>query len=115
MESEAIAREIGVSQPTISRELARNRDEKGYRYKQAQKMAEERRRQVRKPIKILPKTIALIESKLKLQWSPEQVSGWLDLEEGLSISYETIYLYIWVDKRRGGTLYENSQSLQQNS
>ncbi|WP_226646230.1 IS30 family transposase [Microbulbifer variabilis] len=103
----AIAREIGVSQPTICRELARNRGRKGYRYKQAQRMTEERCRQARRPTKMLPKTIALIESKLKLQWSPEQVSGWLDLEEGLSISHETIYLHIWADMQRGGTLYEN--------
>nr|AFT63974.1 integrase catalytic region [gamma proteobacterium D250] len=71
-------------------------------------MAEERRRQAGKPTKMLPKAIALIESKLKLQWSLEQISGWLDREEGQSISYETIYLlYIWADKQRGGTLYEN--------
>ncbi|MCO1336750.1 IS30 family transposase, partial [Microbulbifer sp. OS29] len=103
----AIAREIGVSQPTISRELARNRGGKGYRYKQAQRMTEERRRQARRPTKMLPEIIVLIESKLKLQWSPEQVSGWLEQEEGLLVSYETIYLHIWADKQRGGTLYEN--------
>ncbi|WP_445360453.1 IS30 family transposase [Microbulbifer sp. EKSA005] len=103
----AIAREIGVSQPTISRELARNRGGRGYRYKQAQQMAEERRRQAGRPTKMLSKAVALIESKLKLQWSPEQISGWLDREKSLSISYETIYLYIWADKRRSGTLYEN--------
>jgi len=103
----AIAREIGVSQPTVSRELARNRGGNGYRYKQAQQMAEERRRQAKEPTKVLPKTIKLIERKLKLQWSPEQISGWLGQEENLLISLETIYLHVWADKQHGGTLYEN--------
>ncbi|WP_444945028.1 hypothetical protein ACJJIK_01255 [Microbulbifer sp. ZKSA006] len=47
-----IAREIGVSQPTISREPAHNRGGRGYR---SQQMAEERRRQARKPTKMLSK------------------------------------------------------------
>jgi IS30 family transposase len=38
-----IAAEIGVHPSTISRELARNRGERGYRPKQAQQLAEERK------------------------------------------------------------------------
>jgi len=34
-------------------------------------LTEERRRQAKEPTKMLPKTITLIERKLKLQWSPE--------------------------------------------
>ncbi|MCO1337152.1 helix-turn-helix domain-containing protein, partial [Microbulbifer sp. OS29] len=45
----AIAKELGVSQPTISRELTRNRGGNGYRHKQTQGMAEERRRLSKKP------------------------------------------------------------------
>jgi len=63
----AITRETGVSWLTMSKELACN----GYRYKQAQRMAEEHHRQAKEPSKMLPKTIVLIERKLKLQWSPE--------------------------------------------
>ena len=48
-------------------------------------------------------TIAVIERKLKSQWNPEQIAGWLK-KQGFkkSVSHETIYQYVWEDKRRGG-------------
>jgi IS30 family transposase len=52
-----------------------------------------------------PRMIATIESKLRLEWSPEQVSGWLLDEQGELISHESVYLYLWPDKRSGGELY----------
>jgi IS30 family transposase len=42
---------------------------------------------------------------LEKQWSPEQVAGHLRRHRLLRISHETIYRYIWADKRQGGTLY----------
>ena len=54
-----------------------------------------------------PDMIALIESKLELQWSPEQIAGWLKKQRGSeAVSYETIYQHIWRDKRKGGSLYK---------
>jgi IS30 family transposase len=50
--------------------------------------------------------IAIIEEKLKLQWSPEQIAGWLKNEGGECVSHETIYQHIWTDKKRGGALYK---------
>jgi len=52
-------------------------------------------------------TIGIIEEKLKLQWSPVQIAGWLK-REGYekSVSHETIYQYIWEEKRLGGVLYK---------
>jgi len=32
------------------------------------------------PLPYLTPYLTLIEEKLKLEWSPEQISGWLDLE-----------------------------------
>ena len=46
-----IALEIGVSQPTISRELKRNTGNRGYRYKQAQDKAGIRRSEAVKTVK----------------------------------------------------------------
>jgi IS30 family transposase len=55
---------------------------------------------------MMPSIITIIEGKLRLQWSPVQISGWL--KKGgpeKTISHETIYQYIWQDKRKGGSLY----------
>ena len=41
-----------------------------------------------------------------LKWSPEQVSVVLAKEGLLSMSHETIYRYIWRDKKAGGLLYQ---------
>ena len=38
-------------------------------------------------------TLALVEKKLKADWSPEQISGHLRLHGELSISHETIYTH----------------------
>ena len=101
----AIAKEIGVHQSTISRELTRNTGARGYRSKQAHRMAESRRKEASKPTKMTPEIIALIESKLRLKWSPEQISGWLLMEQDICVSHETIYLHVWSDKRRQGNLF----------
>lgn len=101
----SIASAIGVNQSTVSRELFRNRGERGYRYKQAHDKALTRRQDACQPTKMTLGMIGLIESKLRLQWSPEQISGWLKVEKGKFISHERIYLHVWQDKRLGGDLY----------
>lgn len=100
-----IAEAIGVSQSTVSRELARNTGLRGYRYKQAQEQAEKRRKEASKPTKMTADMIETIESKLRIEWSPEQISGWLLEEREQLISHESIYLHIWADKQSGGSLY----------
>jgi IS30 family transposase len=52
-------------------------------------------------------TWALVESLLLQQWSPEQISGRLTLEQHESVSHEHIYQRISADKRAGGQLYLN--------
>jgi IS30 family transposase len=52
-----------------------------------------------------PNMVTLIESKLRIEWSPAQISGWLLLEHNELISHESIYLHIWSDKKSGGDLY----------
>jgi IS30 family transposase len=101
----AIADIIGSTQPTVSRELARNTGARGYRHKQAQAMSEKRRAEAVKASKMTPELIAVIESKLRVEWSPEQISGWLLTDQEQLISHESIYLYIWANKRAGGDLY----------
>ncbi len=102
-----IADLVNVSPSTICRELRRNTGKRGYRPKQAQVKAENRRKLAAKPLKMTPETIVLIDSKIIIDWSPEQISGWLEAEKGLSISHERIYQHIWADKLAGGALYQH--------
>lgn len=102
-----IAEIIGVSAPTISRELKRNTGQRGYRPKQAHNKALSRRKEAVKAIKMTDAVIALIESKIQLDWSPEQISGWLRQEQDIRISHERIYQHIWTDKSQGGELYKH--------
>jgi len=102
-----IAELLGVSPGTICRELKRNKGKKGYRPKQAQIKADKRRKQAAKAIKMTKEVIVEIEEKIRLDWSPEQVSGWLKVNQGIAISHERIYQHIWADKRHGGTLYKH--------
>jgi transposase, IS30 family len=98
---------LGVSPATISRELKRNKGQKGYRPKQAQLKADKRKKQAAKALKMTPALIILIEARIVMDWSPEQVSGQLKEEFGILISHERIYQHIWTDKRHGGTLYKH--------
>ena len=100
-----IAELVEVNQSTISRELARNSGGKGYRHKQAQYKASERRDSAAKATVMKASMITLVETKIRLEWSPKQVSGWLLENKKLLVSHESIYLYIWKDKKIGGDLY----------
>ena len=70
-----IANLLGVHKSTICRELRRNRGQRGYRPKQAHGFALARRQQTCSRIR--PQTWKLIAEKLRADWSPEQISGWL--------------------------------------
>lgn len=103
-----IALTLGVHRSTLYRELARNTGQRGYRFQQAQEMASKRAEcSSRNSLKMTSELTNLIEAKLRLQWSPEQISGWLKREQGdESVSHETIYQYVWEDKLGGGNLYK---------
>ena len=100
-----IAEVIGMHKSTISRELSRNRGQRGYRPKQAHYMAKERRKKPAPRIQV--ETWELIESKLRDDWSPEQISGRLKRDKDIQVSHESIYLYILADKRAGGDLHKH--------
>ena len=98
-----IAKLLGRSKSTITRELQRNTEKNHYHMQQADTKAKQRR--CRTPTKMTPILVKMIEAKLALQWSPEQISGRLKLE-GINISHTTIYKHIWQDKKNGGFLYK---------
>lgn len=101
-----IARNLGVHKATVARELTRNLGGRGYRPKQADELAQARKQQRMRP-RITAAQWAQVEELLRQQWSPEQISGRLALEQQASISHERIYQYVYADKARGGTLYRH--------
>lgn len=102
----AIAKELGVHKSTIGRELERNQSQRGYRPKFAHRTALARRKNKVKP-RISDETWTEVETQLKEQWSPEQISGRMEAERRQTVSHEWIYQRIYRDKKIGGTLYQN--------
>lgn len=92
------------SPSTISREVNKNGGRRGYRAIIADKSAW-RRGQRPKPF-LLSQNVALkdlVDAKLREDWSPEQIAGWLKLTypgtDGMYVSHETIYKSLFVQTR----------------
>lgn len=101
-----IASIVEVHKSTISRELRRNRGLRGYRPKQAHQLATLRRRG--KPyLRITQENWHLVEQLLREEWSPEQISLWLEEAGHFAISHEWIYQHVLQEKRDGGRLYRH--------
>jgi len=101
-----IAEILGVHKSTISRELRRNRGLRGYRPNQADNLATQRRTRLNRA-RIPTPHWDRAETLLREDWSPEQISSWLAQEEGIVISHEWLYLYVYQNKRDGGDLYKH--------
>ena len=86
------------------REIGRNRGKRGYRYKQAQEFALDRRKG-KVSSRIDGSTWAFIEILIRNDWSPAQIHGWLKKNMGISVSHEWLYQYIIQDKQKGRDLY----------
>ena len=100
-----IARLMNRSPSTISRELRRNRGQRGYRPKQAQVLSQARMRACESGQRVCADTWAFAQARLAELWSPEQISGQLKASGQPGISHETIYQRIYADKRAGGKLH----------
>ncbi len=94
-----IARIIGCSESTISRELKRNSTEKGnYLWDKAHQKAMERRKRTTVNSALDSTLVWRIKQMLlEHQWSPEQICGVL-AKEGISVSIQTIYNIINSDQ-----------------
>ena len=105
-----IAGIIGVHKSTITRELKRNSymGTRNYYPEYAQRKADQRRRmRALNYKKTIPRTVYETARKfiIEEQYSPEQVVGYCRLHGIRMCSHESLYKWIWMDKRRGGTLY----------
>lgn len=106
LSSRSIADNIGVHYSTISRELRRNSTDDGeYFAVSATVSARLRYQYKRKNRRLTKEHISYIRKHIQEGWSPEQISGRMVLEGLKSISYETIYQYVYENQRSGGKLY----------
>ena len=100
----AIGRAISRPHTTVSREVNRNGGPKRYRAQAADEAAWGRaRRPKHAKLHLNPKLRAVVEEKLCLKWSPQQISRWLRRtypdHEAMQVSHETIYLSLFVQGR----------------
>ena len=99
-----IATQLGRSPSTVSREINRNGGLEHYRANQADKATWDRAHRP-KPCKLAgsPLLRGIVARKLKSNWSPEQISGWLKRtyprNENFQVSHETIYRSLFIQTR----------------
>jgi len=103
-----IGRRLGRHPSVVSREIKRNSLKGEYIAIHAQRQAESRTFQIKKKSWWENnKLYAYVIEKLRQGWSPEQISGRLKLENGYqSISYESIYRFIFDPKNKHKRLWE---------
>jgi IS30 family transposase len=104
-----IAAALGRHRSTIWREIRRNCSvtDGRYKVKRANQRAHARLWRSRSHPRFTSRQLGLVWQRLRRLWSPEQISGRLRLQNRLCISHETIYRYIWEDRRRGGHLHRH--------
>ena len=108
-----IARRLNRSRSTISRELRRNSTHSealGTYYSAVhaeQRVAARRKLKRQSQRRIRGELRELVEQKLRLAWSPEQISGRLRHELAIKLSHETVYQHVLRDsvEQRGMLRY----------
>lgn len=103
-----IAHTLGRSRSTIQREIKRNKDKKGH-YKPliAQDRAVFRRTDSRRKTYFTEENWDQIREKLRVDWSPEQISLRFAQFGILQIHWVTIYRQIRRDRRKGGQVFKH--------
>ena len=100
----AIAARLGRAPSTVSREIARNGGAEGYRACKADQACWDRaRRPKRCKLAQRPELAVLVAGKLQLEWSPQQISGWLKhtypSDGSMHVSHEAIYRSLFIQAR----------------
>jgi len=100
----AIASKLGRVTSTVSREISRNGGRDRYRATEADQRAWVRAKRPKQCKLALNRQLARrVAAKLKQNWSPEQIAGWLKAEyprdERYHVSHETIYQSLFIQAR----------------
>ena len=99
-----LARALGRAPSTVSREIRRNGGWRAYRASEADALAWQRARRPKRCKLAQNRALArLVAEKLRLEWSPYQVAGWLKRtypqDETRQVSHETIYRTLFIQAR----------------
>ncbi len=99
-----IARHLDRAASTVSREVTRHGGRPVYRAHEADEQAGELAWRPKKCLLALHQRLReVVASKLILDWSPEQISGWLKIpypdDESMRVSHETIYRSLFIQAR----------------
>jgi len=100
----SMAVSLGRAPSTISREIRRNGGRQGYRASEADHAAWERARRPKSCRLVQNRALGrIVAEKLQLEWSPEQIAGWLKRrfphDEHYQVSPETIYRSLFIQAR----------------
>jgi IS30 family transposase len=99
-----IAAQLGRSPSTISREIGRNGGRMKYRAMAADSRSWQQACRLKPCLLASNQALqAVVAEKLAQHWSPQQVSGWLEVEypddEAMRVSHETIYRSLFIQAR----------------
>jgi IS30 family transposase len=100
----SIAALLGRAPSTVSREINRNGGRPRFRASQADQAAWDRAHRP-KPCKLVQNTelARIVAKQLQLNWSPDQIAGWLKRtyshDENYQVSHETIYRSLFIQAR----------------
>lgn len=103
----AISLAVGKDKSVISREIKRNKDQRSgeYRAELAQRKYIQRQSSKSQPRKFNKDMQQYVDSLIEQDYSPEQIVGISKKNNKECVSHETIYQYIWIDKKHKGTLH----------
>jgi IS30 family transposase len=101
---QAIARRLSRAPSTICREIKRNSGPNGYRASHADELTWDRAQRPKVCKLVQHRKLAhIVAGKLQLQWSPQQIAGWLRRaypdNEDYHVSHETIYRSLFIQAR----------------
>ncbi len=100
----SIAVSLARAPSTVSREINRNGGRRRYRANQAEQAAWDRAHRPKTCKLAQNRALArIVAEKLRLQWAPRQIAGWLKRtypdDENYQVSHETIYRTLFIQAR----------------